>query len=172
MISKIIRSSVTYALVKNRLRSSATNVRQFGDLLADILLLIPKKTSFGLVSWSVYQQADEIFILNAQKLMNMPRVTLSGHSLGGANSVLIALIMLEHGYKGKITVKAWGSPKVLGKKTRVKLAKHIAYMSWRVRHRDIVCFLGWWKEPKHNNKREGCRRKHILDWDLQEHLMY
>lgn len=172
MIKKIIKGSVNYYIGRNAVRVGATNRRKLGDLLADALLLIPKRTSFGWVSWSVYQQAEELFKREGEKLMKMPRITLKGHSLGGSVSILLAIVMLEQGYKKPIRVYAYGSPKVLGSETRIKLAKLLKATTWRVRHRDIVCFLGWWKEPIHTTKREGCKRRDILDWDITEHSMY
>ncbi len=166
----IIKRDATFSVLNNKVGIGGTNTNQPGDLLADILLLIPKRTKAGFVSWSVYQQALSVY--EQSDLMCMDEVTIGGHSLGGAAAILLALIMLENGYTGKININALGSPKVVSSKVASWLQPRLNSISWRVRHRDIVCFLGWWKEPKHDTIREGNKRKHIFDWDFKEHLMY
>ncbi len=172
MIKQIIKHDANYSISRDKLVVGGTNVQHFGDILADALLLIPKKTKYGYVSWSVYQQAEAIYEQTGAKLMSLPNIKLKGHSLGGAVSLLLALIMLDNGYEGNITVKAWGSPKVLSTEARVHLSYLVNKTTWRVRHRDIVPFLGWWKEPKHKTAREGLERRNIFDWSFEEHEMY
>lgn len=172
MIKKLIKRDASYKIDRTTLTIGGTNIRQLGDMLTDALLLIPKRTIFGNVAWSFYQQAIEIYDQIGHKLMKMPYIKLRGHSLGGSVGLLLGLILTINGYKGKIDIEMMGSPKVLSKKARLELAFAFNNVSCRVRQRDIIPVLGWWKEPFHKTEWEGSPKKHKLDYDIKEHLMY
>lgn len=171
-MKRVIRSAAGFYVIGNRVVIEGTNRGQIGDLLTDALLMIPKRTKHGWVSWSMYQQAKEIFCKVGWSLMKMPKVKLTGHSLGGSVAILLAHIMLEAGYTGIIYVYAAGSPKVLSQEAAEFLGDKLPMVSWRVNQRDIVPYLGWWREPIHVTPREGRERKHILDWTVMAHSEY
>ena len=172
MIKGLIKKATTYHVLGKRVVIEGTNRGHIGDIIADALILIPKLTKHGFVSWSMYQQAELIFDEIGDELMEMPLIKLCGHSLGGAVGILLAQILLEKGYSGAICVYSWGSPKVLSQEVVEFLSTRLALVSWRVRHKDIIPFLGWWSEPLHVTPREGRKRKHILDWSLKDHTRY
>lgn len=172
MIKKLIKKAISYGVGPNKVTACGTDLSQLGDILTDILLMIPKKMSYGKVSWSVYQQAEEIYEQIGSKLMTMPYLKLSGHSLGGSVVLLLGLILRENGYIGKIDLSITGSPKVLALDTRWNTRWVFNSISCRARHRDIVPDLGWWHEPIHTTKKEGDKKKHLLDYDFKEHLLY
>ena len=172
MIKYLIKKDATYTIDRNKLIIGGTNYKHLGDLLADILLMVPKDTIYGKVSWSVYQQAEEIYKQVGHKLISLPAIYLSGHSLGGSVALLLGLILRENGYSGKLHLSTTGSPKVLGLDTRWNTRWVFNSISCRVRDRDIVPDLGWWHEPIHSTPVEGDKKQHLLDYDFKEHIMY
>ena len=172
MIKRIIKNATSYHVMGNRVVIEGTNYKQVGDIVADALLMVPKLTRHGFISWSIYQQAEVIFEEIGSELMELSRIKLCGFSLGGSVAILLAQLLLENGYMGEISVYAWGSPKVLSRQVVEFLSPRLKLVSWRIRHRDIVPHLGWWMEPYHFTPIEGSERKHYLDWSFKEHISY
>lgn len=171
-MKKLLRDSATFYITGNQLVIPGTNITQAGDIITDALLMIPKKTEHGLISWSFYQQAKRIYDKTKDKLMIKPKLIIKGHSLGGSVGLLVAYIMLQNGYTGKLHLRVAGAPKVISKDVAAYLSERVKSVMWRVNHRDIVPFLGWWSEPLHTTRREGRLRKHILDWSFKAHVKY
>lgn len=171
-MDNIIKESADGWMNSNELHIRGTNVQTLGDLLADILVLIPKKTAQGYVSWSVYQQAEELYSWFKPKLFRYSSVYIKGHSLGGGVAVLIAQMLLNDGYTGDIHLRGQGSLKVISVDVANWLGSRLKEVTWQVNHRDIVPHLGWWSEPINFTPREGRKRKHIFDWSLSAHVSY
>ena len=171
-ISDIIKRDATYTLNNNYLVIGGTDCKQLGDILADLLLLVPYKTKYGWVSYGVYLQALSVFEKEGNALTDYEIINLSGHSLGGGAALILALLLLDSGYYGTINIYTVGAVKCISSKTAEFMNFRLSTVSWRVRHRDIVPHLGWWSEPIHSTPREGDKRKHIFDWDIKEHVMY
>lgn len=170
---RIIRKHATGKLTDNGLECRGTDVNQVGDVLADVLLLVPKHIKHvGFVSYSVYLQAKEIYDKYYLDLYeDMESVTLSGHSLGAGICRIIAIMLRLDGYEGEIHIVGKGGVKALSRKAESWLFYRVKSDSWIVNHRDPIPFLGWWSMPLSVEYR-GESHKHLFDWDMAEHMNY
>jgi len=166
----MFRKDATAILKGNSLSCEGTNATQLGDIISDILLLVPYKTDYGYISYGVYLQAIEVYEKHKGELFNFKTIHLSGHSLGGGIALQVAIFLRLDNYTGVINVNTVGAVKCISKRT-AKWISSRANIEWRVRHRDIVPHLGWWSMP-FRTILEGEPRKHFMDYDLNEHLMY
>lgn len=171
LLIDIIKKHASARLVGNTLSLGGTQVKQLGDILADIFLIIPIRTEIGFVSLGAYLQAQEICDRYSKELHSLKEIHMRGHSLGAGVGLLVAYRLYLQGYFGKIDGNFSGGAKVLSKKVANYLGARMTVV-WKVRHRDIVPFLGPWKEPVHDTERTGTPKKHFLDYDVAEHTMY
>jgi len=167
---RLIKSHADADMKGNNLIIKGTDVNQMGDLLADILLMIPHYVKgYGFVSWSVWLQAKEIYrdyyIALHEKLV----LIINGHSLGAGIALLVALMLRRDGCKRHISIYGVGGVKCIGRRVK-KFLERETTISWRVRHKDPVPYLGFWHNPE--TTYEGDKRKHIFDWDIKEHTNY
>ena len=181
MINEQIKQDASIKQEGNAFVFGGTHPSQIGDILADIFILAPKRLSMGLVSKSVWLQAKELYNKNASKMFQCSSLELRGHSLGGGNALLTLIFLLRDNYPGNITLKTIGSIKPISRKvakwidaqTFIRSCKDIeTSITWTVRHRDIVPFLGWWSKPTKTIVYEGDKRKHFLDFAGKEHVAY
>lgn len=169
---KTIRNDATAKLTKKGLSVEGTNSKQIGDVLADILILIPfYLKGCGWVSLTVYLQAKEIYEEYGKDLHAMNEVTLSGHSLGAGICQIIACFLKRDGYLKPIHVYGKGGVKCLSSKVNTLLIIQLSAYEWVVNYRDPIPFLGWWSMPI-ITKYTGDRRKHIFDWSMEDHVAY
>ena len=95
MIS-LISKHATAKLKGNTLVCRGTDTKQIGDILADILLLVPYYIKgVGFVSYSVYLQAREIYDRHLSELLKHDLVVLSGHSLGAGICRVLAIMLID-----------------------------------------------------------------------------
>lgn len=169
---RIIRKHATAEFKGSILICRGTDINQIGDVLADILLLVPKHIKHvGFVSYSVYLQAKELFDRHWCDIKVMPSIKLSGHSLGAGVCRVLAILLYQNGYLGQINISGKGGVKALSKKAENWLFYRVTSDEWVVNHRDPIPFLGWWAMPLSVEYR-GESHKHLFDWDMEEHMNY
>ena len=169
----MIQEHATSYINNKTLICSGTNINQIADILTNTLLLVPYyMKGVGFVSLGFYLQAKSIYKKHREELMALRVAPLTGHSLGTGNCCIVALLMIRDGFKGHVLISGQGGVKVLSKKAKRYLWHSDSSCIWKVNHKDIVPFLGWWHEPFHGTKRSGEKRKHIFDWDFKSHLNY
>jgi len=180
----IFKQIVKDATVKQRETSfvfEGTNISQVGDILADIFLLLPKRTPVGFVSRGVWEQANKIYTDYKDVMLSQPYLHLSGHSLGGGSALLVLVFLLLDNYQGDIFLQTVGAVKPISKrvalwietqdKLRCKQGVQTK-IAWRIRYRDPVPYLGFWSTPIKEVRYEGTPRKHFLDFSMDEHVAY
>ena len=164
-------ATYTYKPTNNSISLRGTNISELGDIFADALLLIPKFTSFGVVSLGGYIQAKTIYNEIKDKINTTMPLYITGHSLGGGVAQILALMVVGGMSHDTICITCQGSIKVLGLRAR-RLLKENTNIVYNVRYRDIVPTLGWWLEPIHTTKRTGNKKSWLLDYSLAEHMAY
>jgi len=170
-VKNLIKSHATAELNGNVLSIRGTDINEWGDILADALMLIPTETKFGLVSWSVHQQAKEIFLRYYNRIDVTDHISINGHSLGAGIALHLAILLRSNWYKGKIEIHGVGGLKSVGRKAMQLLNSDVdTTITWRVRYKDPVPYIDWWASPK--KFMQGEKRKHIFDWDFKEHMAY
>jgi len=168
----MIRKHATFKISKNSLSLRGTDIKQLGDILADITMIIPKRVRHGWVAYGPYLQAEEVYTkLKLASLIPGDSITISGHSLGAGVGAILAYFLRRDGYTGNIILHQDGALKCLSTKV-VKFLENKLVVECNIRHRDPVPHIGFWKHIQHSTPKTGPKRKHFLDYDLAEHMKY
>ena len=165
------KQQCTAEFKNNKLSLRGTDSKELADIIADALLLIPTFEEYGAASLGAVLQAKVIYARHKEALLNTPYLLISGHSLGAGIGCIIALMMIQDGYRNGLKIEGKGGIKVLSREAQIRLSNH-CIVEWEVQHRDIVPVLGYWKAPIHNTKRSGPKKKHMFDYSIQAHVNY
>ena len=171
---EIIKRDATYVFNNSTLILRGTDTKELGDILADLLLLIPKKIkNVGYVSYGAYLQAVRVYKEIGEGILSLKTITISGHSLGAGVALIVAILLYSRGnYEGDVYIDCCGGIKVLSKKARNYLGARAKSTIWEFRYRDPVPVLGWFKEPLHSTPRSGSKKRWFLDFSIKEHVKY
>ncbi len=168
----LFEKQVNATVTLNHISIRGTDIKQPFDLIADGNLLSPIRMKSGWVSFGAYMQAKVLFDRHKEPLLKYDYIIISGHSLGGGVGQILALLLIEAGFKGNFSFELKGSIKVLGRKARKLLDKRTLSITYNVNHRDIVPVLGWWLAPKNKTPKGGAKKKHPFDYSLKSHMNY